>query len=240
MARAATSLTVAATTPMQGQDPHAKRVCGAKTRSGGACRNAVMAHNRCRMHGGATPSGLAAPQTKHGRYSKELPVRLLAKFNEAQADADLLHLTAELGVIDARLGEVISRVDTGESGKAWKEAIGLLDGYFANRALGIDNDADLKELRRILKAGLGDYAAWEEIFALMDTRRRFVESERRRHVENQEMMSQKQVYLLMGVLGNALRTSLYAHVPDQRAIRSVLGDMTREMKAMTGFEMATA
>jgi hypothetical protein len=49
--------------------------CGAKTRSGGACRApAVYGRKRCRMHGGAETSG--APRAnrnarKHGRFSRE-------------------------------------------------------------------------------------------------------------------------------------------------------------------------
>jgi uncharacterized protein YjcR len=49
--------------------------CGAKTRSGGACRTpAVHGKKRCRMHGNAAGSG--APRAnrnarKHGRFSRE-------------------------------------------------------------------------------------------------------------------------------------------------------------------------
>jgi hypothetical protein len=47
--------------------------CGAKTRSGGACRSpAVIGRKHCRMHGGAHGSG--APKAnqnacKHGRFT---------------------------------------------------------------------------------------------------------------------------------------------------------------------------
>ena len=53
----------------------ASRRCGAKTRSGGACRSpAVHGKKRCRMHGGAPGSG--APRTnrnarKHGRFTRD-------------------------------------------------------------------------------------------------------------------------------------------------------------------------
>ena len=49
--------------------------CGAKTRSGGACRSpAVRGRKRCRMHGGAQGSG--APRAnrnarKHGLFSRD-------------------------------------------------------------------------------------------------------------------------------------------------------------------------
>jgi hypothetical protein len=49
--------------------------CGAKTRSGGACRSpAVRGKKRCRMHGGAQGSG--APRAnrnarKHGLFTRD-------------------------------------------------------------------------------------------------------------------------------------------------------------------------
>jgi hypothetical protein len=49
--------------------------CGAKTRSGGACRSpAVHSKKRCRMHGGAQGSG--APRAnrnarKHGLFTRD-------------------------------------------------------------------------------------------------------------------------------------------------------------------------
>jgi hypothetical protein len=52
----------------------ASRRCGAKTRSGGACRSpAVHGRKRCRMHGGAQRSG--APRVnqnarKHGLFTR--------------------------------------------------------------------------------------------------------------------------------------------------------------------------
>jgi hypothetical protein len=53
----------------------ASRRCGAKTRTGGACRSPVVSgRKRCRMHGGAQGSG--APRSnrnarKHGRFSRD-------------------------------------------------------------------------------------------------------------------------------------------------------------------------
>ena len=53
----------------------ASRRCGAKTRSGGACRSpAVSGKRRCRMHGDALGSG--APKAnrnarKHGRFTRD-------------------------------------------------------------------------------------------------------------------------------------------------------------------------
>jgi hypothetical protein len=53
----------------------ASRRCGAKTRSGGACRSpAVSGRKRCRMHGGAPGSGAPSANRnarKHGRFTRD-------------------------------------------------------------------------------------------------------------------------------------------------------------------------
>jgi len=47
-------------------------VCGAKTRSGAACKNSPVAgKKRCRMHGGMSPSGKDHWNYQHGFWSKE-------------------------------------------------------------------------------------------------------------------------------------------------------------------------
>jgi hypothetical protein len=52
--------------------PELSPQCGAKTRQGGRCRNRPMINRqRCRMHGGASPRGLASPHFKHGRYTRD-------------------------------------------------------------------------------------------------------------------------------------------------------------------------
>jgi hypothetical protein len=47
-------------------------VCGAKTRTGTACKNLPMTgKKRCRMHGGASRSGKDHWNFKHGYWTKE-------------------------------------------------------------------------------------------------------------------------------------------------------------------------
>jgi len=47
-------------------------VCGAKTRAGTTCKNIpVTGKNRCRMHGGSSPTGKNHWNFKHGYWSNE-------------------------------------------------------------------------------------------------------------------------------------------------------------------------
>lgn len=60
--------------PMQGgtSTENSPIACGAKTRTGATCKNQPMAgKKRCRMHGGASPSGKEHWNFKHGYWSKE-------------------------------------------------------------------------------------------------------------------------------------------------------------------------
>ncbi|WP_368860893.1 HGGxSTG domain-containing protein [Desulforhabdus sp. TSK] len=47
--------------------------CGAKTRSGGNCKNPAMKNGRCRLHGGKSTGAPKGNKNafKHGRYSRE-------------------------------------------------------------------------------------------------------------------------------------------------------------------------
>jgi uncharacterized protein YjcR len=59
---------------MQSRLPmHLSRRCGARTRSGSACRSPAMPNGRCRMHGGTSPGAPKGNKNalKHGRYTAE-------------------------------------------------------------------------------------------------------------------------------------------------------------------------
>src|SRR3954452_17185048 len=108
-------------TPMETScTPDHPMQCGAKTRSGAPCRTRPMPNGRCRMHGGKSLAGAASPAFKTGRHSTYLPVRLLAGYQEAERDPELLALRDEIALIDSRLADVLSRVDSGESSRIWR------------------------------------------------------------------------------------------------------------------------
>lgn len=87
-----------------------KKVCGAKNRQGTPCQRSPMPNGRCKLHGGATPSGPDSPHYKHGRYAMAFRGKLAEKFSGAIADEKPLNLLPELAVQRSLLEQWIEKV----------------------------------------------------------------------------------------------------------------------------------
>lgn len=205
-----------------------KKICGAKTSSGGECQSTILCRNgRCRVHGGATPRGVASPHFKHGRYSKSLPAQLGARYLEAQRDPGLHELRDEIALTDARITELLGRLGTGESGAAWlrlREVFArLIDAITEQNAVLVQ--ARLEMIRRIL-AGGDDTAAWADINRMIEQRRRLVESERKYMLQAEHMLSVEEVLALTG----SLLASVKANVADRDAMARIAQDFDHAMQ----------
>jgi hypothetical protein len=207
--------------------PHApiSTPCGAKTRSGGSCRQPAMANGRCRMHGGKSLAGVASATFKDGRYSKYMPARLMARYHESEQDTELLNLKAEVSLVDARLADLLSRVDSGEAKTLWEKARKV--NQEIQKAVHDENYGRLlmqcSELDYLIGSGLADHEAWYEIQALLDQRRKLVESERKRLVEMQQMVSAASAMTLATALLEAVRRN----VTDRAVLTAVQSDFNR-------------
>ncbi len=191
-----------------------------------------MPNGRCRMHGGATPHGPDLPQYKTGRYSKYLPARLAGRYQEAQADSELLALREEVVLTDARLADVLKRVDTGESGELWRNAKGAFENFKSAQGKGdIDKSREaLTDLSALLTRGQDDYATWDEVGKLLEQRRRLVESERKRLVEMQQMITAERAMLLISAFVGIIRN----HVTDRATLAAISADVGRLVSADSG------
>lgn len=198
--------------------------CGAKTRNATPCSSrAIMANGRCRMHGGSTPSGLALPQTIHGRHSRYLPTRLISRYEEAVADPELLTLKDDIALIDTRLSEVINALNTGESKQAW-EVLAYGWGAFADGWKDMapdDMEASVERISGVIKNGLAESYVWNEIRALVKERADLVSNERKRLVELQQYVTTEKALLFV----HAVMASVKKHVPDQAALAAIAADL---------------
>jgi len=204
--------------------------CTAKSkRTGQQCQqNAMKGSTKCFHHGGSTPKGMASPHFKTGRYSKYLPKRLLEDFANALGDQDLLALSSEISLLDARLGDLIRRVDTGESGEIWKA---LRDTYKAlNQAREIGDTVTmgvaLAEIGKLITRGHMDYANWREISILIEQRRRLVESERKRLIDLHQMVRADKFMIFIQTLADSVKRNVH----DKDALAAIQNDIAKLME----------
>lgn len=187
----------------------------------------------CYNHGGKTPSGPALPQYTNGRYSKYLPERLLDRYHEAEADSDLLALRAEIALIDARLLDVLKRVESGESSRIWGKLEEVIDGLETAQLIGDERGQRhaVASIVGLVKRGKSDWMAWADVRALILERKALVESERKRLVEMQQMVTASDALSLMAQLVDAVREA-----GDERTLRAVSDAFAR----LTGIGAAIA
>lgn len=205
-----------------------KRMCGAtKRRTGEPCRALAMPNGRCRIHGGATPSGIAANNFQHGARSKYLPVRMQERALEAMNDPDLLGLRQELGALDARLTELYARADVGAGRDQWIRAKQAVRAFIVERDRRPQNQVAFRQawadVEVSILEGASDFDTWLEIRDVIQERRKVVESERRRMVEMNQMMPAEEVVNW----GTALMLSVRNHVRDPETLRKINDDFQR-------------
>jgi hypothetical protein len=198
--------------------------CGAKIRSrtGGFCkRYPLVGRTRCRLHGGATPRGVDSPHYKHGRYSKALPVRLLQNYEAAIADQERLALEDENALLVARLQELIKRIDAGGSGNIMRQLQNKFSDFEKAQRLASNASNEeqrqqrlaesreaLKDIKALITQGVSDYIIWDEIVSVIDVKRKVVESERKRLVEMQQMITLGDAVVLMRALSEAVQNNV--------------------------------
>lgn len=180
----------------------------------------------CHYHGGATPSGIASPHYKTGRYSKAIPAKLLTRYNEAQTDPKLLELKDEVALLDARLGDMLTRAEQGDSPDLWGQ---LKATYKAlHEAIFVEPNpvavqASLNVLERLINRGIADWATWHEIQGTIEQRRRLVESEHKRLGQMEQFTTVNE----MVTTAQVLLASVITHVTDRKILAAINADFER-------------
>lgn len=181
---------------------------------------AMVGRTKCHYHGGKTPRGVNSPHFKTGRWSKDLPTRLAARFAESQSDPNLLVLREDISLLDVRLADVLGRVDTGESGELWRR-LGKAWAIYREEIDPIKQAEALVTIGGLIVSGTQDYAAWADVRSLLQERVRIVESERKRLVEMQQIITAEQALVLMGVIQGVIEK----HVTEREKLDAISGEL---------------
>lgn len=199
--------------------------CTAKSKqSGERCkRGSTPGMTVCYIHGGKSRRGIASGTFKDGRRSKDLPTRLAARYDASRKDPDLLNLTDEIAMTDAFIADATKGLDHGESGRLFRELKASWDDLQQAQR---DKDAagvqqSLAEIGALIRQGIGAYAARDETMGLVERRRRLVESEQKRRVAMQDMVTTEQFLLFLG----RVTASVRRHVDNPAALKAIAADI---------------
>lgn len=199
-------------------------ICGAIKKDGELCMaRPIRGTGRCRFHGGKSVSGPDHPNFKTGKYSKVLRRDLLRAYADSMMTEDPYSMREELGLLDARL-TLLAQGLNNDDGEGLGEKINdLRDLVLMSKSEGDPIDlailADkVTELHTLVTA---ERRQWSEIYDVIDYRRKLVESERKREVEAQRMISEQQALIIISLLVNIIRK----HVQDQRVLNTISAEL---------------
>lgn len=182
--------------------------CTAKSKQSGVqCkRSAVAGKTVCAMHGGKTPTGFGLPQTRTLQHSRAIPVRMVAAYEASLNDPEILNLNTSIALIDARIADLLTRVDTGESGAIWNE---LRKAYAELRNPNKAKAAEaLNDIGMLINRGAGDSIAWAEVSRLLDDRRKHVETKQKIETSGERAVSATELMTFMGAVLSLIQSTV--------------------------------
>ena len=197
-----------------------------------------LGSDKCQAHGGSTPRGIASPNYKPGgRYSKFLPVRMIDNYKAAMENKELLDLRDQICTIEARILDVLQRVDTGEAGVLWSQAYKAYNDMATAMALGKQDaiENSLVVLRGILGRGQSDWASWGEVKDLMRLRKELGESEQKRLMNMKIYLSSADAINLICSMAEAVRRHVY-DIPTLSKIQNDFIKLSNKAGVMPSWE----
>lgn len=180
--------------------------CNARSkRSGAQCKkDAVVGREQCHIHGGKSLEGPSLPQFRTGRHSKYLPERLASRAEAAAKDAQLLELAQEVGLVDTLISDALSQIDTEESGELFRQIRKGWQSYLEAASTQRREQAQ-SSLDALIDRGAQSTDARDDAVKLIEQRRKLVDSERKRLVDAQQMVTAQQATTLIAAVVASVR-----------------------------------
>jgi len=157
--------------------------CHGTTLRGERCGQwAVKASGVCRFHAARSLRDLTTPQFANSKAIPYLPKRLHSMFLASMRDPSLDNLKKQIGLLDMREKELLKRLGTTESDKAWTQAREYLLRLMEATRAGDKNASfyAVEGLKKAILDGSNEVQQWDEIRENMEQRRKMVETERKR------------------------------------------------------------
>jgi len=154
-----------------------------------------------------------------------MPQHLYERFEEARQDPDLLSVRNDLALMEARLTQLMERIDEGASEQCWrdlKERFGDL-----KRARRIhDKDAEEMALAKIedtIERGERDTDTWEDVRKTIELKVKLSQAELKRLMAMNQILTVENAMTLLGRVVDAVKR----HVQDEQALAAIGAEFSR-------------
>lgn len=210
-------------------------------RTGNPCRQQVLpgGNGKCLWHGGNSRIGIASGTFRTGKYSKDLPTRLAARYQEALDDPDLHSLRHEIALMEMRLQVLNERVAQGDLGQGWHDLASAWKVFAAARTKG-DVEAMRKALDPLedaIRRGNTDYLLWQNIGETVKLLGELRMKEQKRLLDLDSVIPAERALLLFGLLQRAVYTAVTSHA-DPLTARHILLALQEAIRGFAPGRMA--
>ena len=196
-----------------------KIVCGAHLSTGAICmRSPIRGRTRCKYHGGRTPRGENHRSFITGKYSKDLRRDILQDYFTALASGDLLTQSSEIALYDARIAMLLRQASMSRETTEMVVCLKQIQETLEQAVITAEGEREKEvHLDRVMLRSIGQTVGtliddlvnerrkWEEVYQVIDNRRKLIESERRAIIDSQRMMTEQQALVLVAALVNIIR-----------------------------------
>jgi hypothetical protein len=159
------------------------------------------------MHGGKSPRGLASPLTKTGRYSRDLPTRVAARYEAALADPELLSVRDDIALLQGSIQQVMADLQEAEARPDFDAILETVerisDGWRSWDWTRMSSE--LEALKDAISGQKQARAAMREIRELIREKATLVQQENRLLADREQMVTVEQYLMGMRALGSAVR-----------------------------------
>ena len=172
-----------------------------------------------------------------GRFSKSIPVRMQAAYDESRESRAAANLMDDVNLLNARMVDLLERVDRGESGELWGSLVAacneLTDARYrlsfattpqAQDKLTAQIEGLISRICGIAKAGQDDYKAWSEVLRVHEVKAKAIVVEGDRLVKAGQMITLDQLAMMFGKVMGIITRNV-----NQVQLTAIAG----EMKALT-------
>ncbi len=210
-------------------DDTGKPICGARYnkqrgRQGFCKRSPTVGRNRCNLHGGHTPRGIESPHFVSGRYSKDVIGQLQTRYEKAVSDPDILQVRDEIGLVESRIADLLSRLDIGESKQLWerlKRVYGDVKVALKRGDTQAVSDA-LNQMGIIINKATDYHRSWDEILKAVSVKAKLSETEQKRLVAMKQMVTVEET---MGMLASVVAV-IRENITDRDTLVAIAGKIS--------------